>query len=648
MGAEAPVAQVPRGGGQKGVFPEGQVERRERRFLAGFGSDGKTRFGTCAAALLLALTGCGGDSPSGTPSSPATGEQVDPAAGRLGSPAPFVDATAASGLDFTHFNGMSGELYYSEMMGSGVALFDYDNDGDLDVYLVQGGMLGAGKQLANATFPPAPGMLPLRDRLYRNDLTLRASGATGQPRFTDVTEASGLRAEGYGMGVATGDFDNDGWTDLYLTQAGANQLWRNLGDGTFADVTAAAGADDPRWSLSAAVVDFDRDGWLDLYVVNYLDFTVEEHRPCRMLSGQPDYCGPQAFEPLADRLLRNLGAAGNGLRFEDVSAAASIAAVPGAGMGVAAGDFDGDRRPDLFVANDGMANFLWLQRDDGVFSDEALISGTAFNREGQPEAGMGVDAGDFDRDGDDDLLITHLALETHTLYRNDGGGAFEDVTVASGLGAPSFQATGFGAALFDYDNDGWLDLLAVNGAVVRIPEQVTAGQPHPLGMSNQLFRSAGAAGGTVRFEEVAAGEPFEQVAVSRGLAVGDVDNDGDADAVVTHNAGPAQLLLNQVGQDRHWLGLRLIGGTTPRDMVGAEVEVARPAGSGPRLWRRVTTAGSYLSARDPRVLFGLGDDPAIGEVTVRWPDGSVERFDVEADRYTTLRQGIGRQGTDED
>ena len=598
------------------------------------------RHGLLATVFWLALVGCGGEVP---PEAPASQEATKEPTATSTDPAPFVDATAESGLGFRHFNGMSGELYYSEIMGSGVALFDYDNDGDLDVYLVQGRMLGEGKALDGATFPPSPEMLPLHDRLFRNDLT----ADTGVPKFTDVTEGSGLHANGYGMGVATGDFDNDGWTDLYLTQAGSNQLWRNLGageDGTvkFADVTAAAGVDDPGFSLSVTWVDVDRDGWLDLYVVNYVDFTVEEHRPCQMLSGQPDYCGPQAFEPVRDRLFRNLGGDGGEVAFEDISATAGIDR-PGAGMGVAASDFDRNGRPDLLVANDGMANFLWSQRDEGTFTDEALLSGTAFNREGQPEAGMGVDTGDFDRDGDDDLLITHLALETHTLYRNDGNGAFEDVTVASGLGASSFQATGFGAAWIDFDNDGWLDLLTVNGAVVRIPELAAAGELHPLGMPNQLFRSTGADGAAVRFEDVtaAAGEAFAGSAVSRGLAIGDLDNDGDADAVITHNAGAAQVLLNQIGQDRHWLGLRLLGGTAPRDMVGAEVEVARTK-PGPRLWRRVTTGGSYLSARDPRVLFGLGEDPTIGEVTVRWPDGSTERFDAEPDRYTTLRQGNGR------
>ncbi len=588
---------------------------------------------------LMVLAGCGG---KGEPPV-RSAEQVAAAGGDA--PA-FVESAAAAGLDFTHFNGMSGELYYSEMMGAGAALFDADNDGDLDVYLVQGRMLDPEKEPAEATIPPAPEMQPLRDRLYRND------SEAGRPRFTDVTAGSGLDATGYGMGVAAGDYDNDGWVDLYVTQAGSNQLWRNLGDGTFRDVTGIAGAGDPRWSLSATWVDFDLDGWLDLYVVNYVDYSVADHRQCRMMSGQPDYCGPQVFGPQPDRLLRNLGAGAGagGPRFEDVSEAAGIAAESAAGMGVTPGDFDGDGRPDLYVANDGMANFLWLGQAGGTFSNQALMSGTAFNREGQPEAGMGVAAGDFDGDGDDDLFLTHIALETHTLYRNDGGGAFEDVTVASGLGAPSWQSTGFGTAWLDYDNDGWLDLMAVTGAVILIPELAAAGEPHPLGMRNQLFRNAGRAGdagGNLRLEEVTpAGEPFETISVSRGLAVGDLDNDGDTDAVVTNNAGAVELLINQLGQGRHWLGLRLVGGeTVPRDMLGAEATLTRPGHSD--LWRRVRTGGSYLSAHDPRLLFGLGDDPEIGPVTVRWPGGAVEQFDVEAGRYTTLQQGTGRRVDDD-
>ncbi len=588
--------------------------------------------------MMMALAGCGGGR------EPTASRSAEPPASA--GAAPFANAAAASGLDFAHFNGMSGELYYSEMMGAGAALFDVDNDGDLDVYLVQGHMLNPEKQPAEATLPPAPAMQPLRDRLYRND------SRTGQLRFTDVTADSGLDATGYGMGVAAGDFDNDGQVDLYLTQAGSNQLWRNLGDGTFQDVTEAAGAGDPRWSLSATWVDFDLDGWLDLYVVNYVDFSVADHRQCRMMSGQPDYCGPQVFASQPDLLLRNRTAAG-GPWFEDVSEAAGIAAEAAAGMGVAPGDFNGDGRPDLYVANDGMANFLWLGRPGGGFENQALLSGTAFNREGQPEAGMGIAAGDYDRDGDDDLLLTHIALETHTLYRNDGGGAFEDVTVASGLGAPSWQSTGFGTAWLDYNNDGWLDLMAVNGAVILNPELAAAGDPHPMGMRNQLFRNTGGTGtgtgGDVRLEEVTpAGEPFETVKVSRGLAVGDLDNDGDPDAVVANNAGAVELLINRVGQGRHWLGLRLVGVAAPdgapRDMLGADATLARPGGAD--LWQRVRTGGSYLSARDPRLLFGLGGDPEVGPVTVRWPGGMVEQFDVEADRYTTLVMGTGRRVDD--
>ena len=599
--------------------------------------------GTAMFAALLLLAGCGGEtSPAEVPppseETPATGN----AGVTEGAPtiaAPFVDVASASGLDFVHFNGMSGELYYSEMMGPGAALLDFDDDGDLDVYLIQGSMLNPDKDTTEATFPPDASMLPLSDRLYRND------SESGSTTFTDVTENSGIGGAGYGMGVAVGDANNDGDPDLYRTEAGANRLLLGHGDGTFRDVTTAAGASDDRWSLSATWVDFDLDGWLDLYITNYVDFTVAGHRQCRMMSGQPDYCGPQVFSAQPDRLLRNLG--GDSLRFEDVSEASGITAEVGAGMGVASGDFDGDGRPDLYVANDGMANFLWLNRGDGTFDNQALLSGTAFNREGQPEAGMGVAAGDFDGDGDDDLLITHIALETHTLYRNDGDGAFEDITVATGLGSPSWPSTGFGAAWLDADNDGRLDLMAVNGGVIMIPELVAAGDPHPLGMRNQLFLNAGEpSDGGASFEEVAAAGPFASVAVSRGLAIGDLDNDGDADALVTNNAGAVELLLNQVGQNRHWLGLRLVGSAeVPRDMLGAEATVARPGGRD--LWRRVRTGGSYLSASDPRLLFGLGDDPEIGPVTVRWPGSTTERFEVEVDRYTTLRQGTGQAVSDD-
>ena len=544
----------------------------------------------------------------------------------------FVDMAGAAGLDFRHFNGMSGELYFVEMNGSGAALLDFDRDGDLDAYLVQGAMLGPGKKLTDATMPPAsPG--PPRDRLFRNELV-----PTGELRFTDVTEASGIDARGYGMGVATGDVDNDGWPDLYLTNFGANQLWRNNGDGTFSDVTAAAGVDDDRWGISATFVDIDRDGWLDLYVGNYVDFTIAGHQTCLTAGGARDYCGPLAYHAEPDRLFRNLGAgAAGGARFEDVSASAGLRAAPGNGMGAVTGDFNGDGWADIYVANDQMRNFMWInQGPEGGFRDEALMAGTAVNEEGQPEASMGVAAGDLENDGDEDLFMTHITRETNTLYLNDGSGFFTDSTIAAELGSASWEYTGFGTALFDYDNDGLLDVLTVNGAVRILEALARQGDPHPLAQSNQLFHNQGG-----RFVDVSdrAGAAFRIGEVSRGAAFGDVDNDGDTDVLVSNNAGPARLLVNQVGQDRHWLGLALrgVGG---RHMLGAWVGVKR--GDRPTLWRRARTGGSYASAGDPRLLFGLGEDPTVTAVEVHWPDGQVETFPVAgADRYLELTQGGG-------
>ncbi len=436
------------------------------------------------------------------------------------------------------------------------------------------------------------------------------------------------------MGVAAGDVDNDGWVDLYVTNVGPNQMLRNRGDGTFADVTATSGTDVPGWSASAAFLDYDRDGWLDLYVVNYVDFTVASHKPCRWLTGAPDYCGPQSYRPQNDRLFRNRGDG----TFEDVSGRAGILARTASGLGVISGDWNGDGWPDLYVANDGMRNFLWVNQRDGTFEDEALAAGCALNAEGRAEAGMGVVSGDFDADGDEDLLVTHLALESNTLYRNDGRGSFDDRSSAAGVAMASWAYTGFGNAWLDYDGDGWLDLLAVNGAVKIIPDLATAGDPYPIHMPNQLFRNVGGE----RLEEIsrAAGELFELSEVSRGVAVGDLDNDGDLDVVITNNSGPARLLVNQVGNKRPWLGLRLVARERPRDALGAWVHVLRQ--QGPQLWRRVRTDGSYLSAGDPRLTIGLGDAPRVSGVEVRWPGGRSEVFEVEPGRYQTLREGSGR------
>ncbi|MCP4661163.1 MAG: CRTAC1 family protein [bacterium] len=574
-----------------------------------------------AAGLVLVLcTSCGDADPS-------LGEAAE---GPAAAAAIFVDEAASSGLDFVHFNGMIGQFYYSEMMGSGVGLIDYDNDGDLDVYLVQGGVLNPDKGLDETVFPPTPEMLPLQDRLYRNDLTVDAAGRR-RLAFTDVTAQSGIRATGYGMGVAAGDFDNDGWVDLFITNAGPNQLWRNRGDGTFEDRSAAVAVEDDRWSVSTAVLDFDRDGWLDLYTANYVIFTVAAHKLCRTLAGAPDYCGPLAFKPQRDRLLRNRGDG----TFEDLSAALGVADGLGAGMGAVTADFNTDGLLDIYVANDGMPNFMWMQQADGTFRNDALVTGCALNTEGRAEAGMGVIAGDYDGDGDEDLFVNHLILESSTLYRNDGHGFFEDVSVASGLGTASWQYTCFGNAWIDYDNDGRLDVISVCGAVLVIEELAARDDPYPIHMPNQLFHNLGDG----RFEEVTdrAGAVFELSEVSRGLAVGDLDNDGDSDVVVANNSGPVRLLVNQVGQDRHWLGLRLLGAKLDRDLVGALVGVERP--QGPTLWRRVRIDGSYLSSGDPRLLFGLGSSPAVAGVVVHWPSGRVERVEVEPDRYTTLHEG---------
>jgi hypothetical protein len=534
----------------------------------------------------------------------------------------FVDVARASGLDFVHHNGMSGRLYFVEMVGSGVALLDYDGDGDLDVFLPQGNPLG-----------PEETAAPHRDRLYRNELFSEGVDGEGALRFTDVTEESGIDGRGYALGVAAGDYDNDGWTDLYVGQWGPNRLWRNRGDGTFEDVTEAARVGDAGWSSSAAFFDLGGDGWLDLYVANYVHFTFDNHKQCYAPSSAVDYCGPLAFEPQADVVLRN--------RRDGTFEALSLGPAA-ASLGVATADFDGDGTLDIYVANDQYENQLWRGLPDGSLEETALLSGAAVNLAGDMEASMGVDIADFDGDGDEDIFLTHLSNETNTLYRNDGHGGFFDATAAFALGAPSWSYTAFGTAWLDYDGDGWLDLFVANGEVRRIREQVEAGDPHPLRQPNQLFRNLRGLG----FEEVTAkaGAVFELSEVSRGAAVGDLDNDGDPDIVVTNNNGPVRLLLNQ-SPPRSWLGVRALLGDPGRDALGARL--ALELSGGRTLWRRVRSDASFSSANDPRVLFALPADAggAVSspqDLTVYWPDGSVERWHgLTANRYHTLRRGEG-------
>lgn len=542
----------------------------------------------------------------------------------------FVDRAAEWGLTFTHRNGMQGRRFFVEMMGAGGALFDMDGDGDLDVFLPQGHPLGAGVAETGA---PADGE---GGRLFRNDLGQDEQGRP-VPRFVDVTAASGIRALGYGMGVAAGDADGDGLTDLYLANWGPNQLWRNLGGGRFADVTAAAGVDDPRWSVAASFLDYDRDGRQDLVVVNYNRYSLEADKACHNASlGLPDYCGPHSYPTEPGSLFRNRGAGS----FEDVSLASGFAASYGPAMGVAAADLTGDGWSDILVANDGQPNLLWVNQQDGRFAEEGMARGLAVNRLGSAEANMGIVAQDLDQDCDPDVFITHLDNEMNTLWLNQGQGHFEDRTPASGLGPASLPFTGFGVADLDADNDGRADLFVTNGEVNVIAEQVGAGDPLPLKQNDLFFRGLG--GGRWEEASAAAGPSLGQAAVGRGLAMGDVDNDGDTDLLQTFNNGPVRLLVNQQGQDRAWLGLELVD-AQGRGPVTGVLATLSAADQAPRC-RRAAADGSYASAQDPRLLFGLDDDAAGAyQAALLWPDGSRETFEgLAPGRYHRLRQGEGR------
>jgi enediyne biosynthesis protein E4 len=534
----------------------------------------------------------------------------------------FIDAGASTGLTFTHVNGATGQYYMAEQMGAGVALFDYDNDGDLDVFLVQGGPLDAAAA-ARTTGPSS--------RLFRNELTVGRDGKRTL-RFTDVTEKAGVALRTYGMGAAVADYDNDGFLDLFVTGFGATALFRNNRDGTFANVTSAAGLTDGLWTTSAAFLDYDRDGHLDLFVARYLDFSLASNKVCNDSVGARDYCSPRAYKPVPSKLYRN---GGDG-RFTDVTERAGISKAFGAGLGVSMGDYNGDGWPDLYVANDATPNQLWINRQDGTFGDEGLLAGAALNAAGNPEGSMGIASGDFDLDGDEDLFVTNIIGETFALYVNDGKANFEDGRTRSGLAGPTAPSTGFGTDWLDYDNDGRLDLFVANGAVNVIEAQ--RGQVRPFRMKNQLFHNSGDG----RFTEATAegGAAFARAGISRGAAIGDIDNDGDVDVVVTDNGGPAQLLLNQSvenGGKNHWLSVAVRQPATNRFALGAWIGVERTGK--PTLWRRVRTDGSYLSARDPRVHFGLGDSPAITALVIEWPDGQRERrTDVTAGAHVITRR----------
>lgn len=569
-------------------------------------------------ALLIACAGCG--SPA-LPTSPAPDSSPEAAV-----PEWFRDVTAEVGLDWCQRAGPTGDYFMPQVMGSGLAVFDANNDARLDILV-----------LTNAG--------PKADSTHRLFLQ--------QPdgKFRDATAGSGLGVTGYGMGVAVGDFDNDGRADVYVSEYGGGHLFRNKGNGTFEDVSAAAGVVTPRWGTSCSFLDYDRDGWLDLVVVNYVDY--DPSHPCITGTGRPDYCHPNQFKGTAARLFRNRGreAGGHGadgqwLGYEDVSAKTGLAEKPSNGLGVACIDLDGDGWIDIFAANDACPNHLWVNQKGQKFEEQGLRAGVAYNGAGNRQANMGVVAADLHRAGRPDLFVTHLHEELHTLWRQESPGRFRDATGAAGLATPRWRGTGFGTVAIDFDHDGQLDLAVVNGRVASArgatpPAPVRPDLPqfwHDYAQRNQLFAGVGKGAFTDRSAADAAFCGF--AAVSRGLAWADLDGDGAVDLVTTEIEGPVRVFKNVARKAGHWLLIRALDPALKRDALGAVVRVR----AGERTWTGYACPGqSYCSSGDPRVHFGLGGAAAVDEIRVEWPDGTREVFPGgPADRALTINRGAGR------
>jgi len=527
-------------------------------------------------------------------------------------PVAFENIAAAAGVTFTHINGASADKYLVETMGSGALFFDYDNDGWIDLFLVDGGSIADNAVSSHA-----------RHRLFRN---------AGKGVFKDATESSGIRHQEYGMGACAGDVDNDGRIDLYITNYGPNVLYRNGGNGVFTDVTRAAGVGLAGWSTSCAFLDIDGDGDLDLFVINYLDAPKTNNRFC----GDPQrrirvYCHPLVYPAVANVLYRNDGKGA----FTDVSAETGLNKYLGNGLGVAVGDYDDDGRPDVFVANDSVPNFLFHNEGGGRFSEIGLLAGVAVARDGKPRAGMGTEFADYNGDGRLDLVVTNHEFETTSLFRNDGGSSFVDTTLDAGISSATLPFVGFGVGFFDFDNDADLDLSIVNGHVIDNTALFRAGSTHA--QRKLLFQNTNGR----RFAEISqqSGSGFAKDGVGRTLIGGDIDNDGDIDLVVTNNGGAAEILRNTGGNARNAIEIRVVGTRSNRDGLGARLTIT--AGGRTQV-REIKSGSSYLGQNDLRAHVGLGEATRVDRIDVRWPAGQTESIrDVAANQIVTVTEGKG-------
>ena len=529
----------------------------------------------------------------------------------LGSTEPyFRDVTDAMKLDFRHINGFSAERRLVETMGSGGALFDFDNDDDLDLYLVQG------NSLSPSTEPPP------KNRLYRND-----SGI-----FVDITEAANVGDAGYGLGAVAADYDGDGNRDLYITNLGKNVLYRNNGDGTFTDVTEQAQVGCPLLSASAAFADIDRDGDLDLYVCNYVEYALETDIPCYYKNTLRIYCGPNEYHGIADVLYRNNGDG----TFTDITKSAGVYEPTTRGLGVVFTDVNNDGWVDIYVANDMSPNTLFMNQGDGTFREEGVLRGVAYNGDGLANGSMGIDAADYDNDGDIDLWVSNFSLEANCLMQNDGSGYFEDVTFDTNLADPSFYSLGFGTRFIDFDNDGWLDLLVGNGHIWDNVKQIDAKMSYAQPV--QLFHNQG---GTPQnhtgFTEITTEAGLDKTHyVVRGMLFGDIDTDGDVDVVLCQSNRPTVILSNEVGNANTWLTVKLVGTDGNTDAIGAQVRLE--AGDMTFL-REVICGASYLSGNDFRLTFGLGSASRVDNLQIRWHNGDVQQLgEVPIRKFITFSQ----------